>query len=79
MPIWRREHELARVFVHFIGMIITAIAITAILGRMSHHAVLTGWGDPVPMSVPTAFCLMLSGVGFFLVSRGEATHAGEVR
>lgn len=74
MPIWRREHELARVVVHYIGIIICAVAITVITGRLSHVSALSGWGDPVPMSFPTAGCLVLAGIGFFLVSRGEAAH-----
>ena len=74
MPIWRKEHELARVVVHYIGMIICAIAVTALLGRLANHPYVSGWGDPVPMSFPTAVCLTLAGCGFFLVSRGEAAH-----
>lgn len=76
MPIWRKEHELARVVVHFIGMIIFAIGTTALSGWITGHPALYQWGLTGQMSLPTAFCLCLAGIGFFLVSRGEARHGG---
>jgi len=76
MPIWRKEHETSRVMVHLFGIVIFAIAATALCGQISGRPVLYSWGFTGTMSLPTAFCLCLAGIGFFLVSRGEALHAG---
>lgn len=75
MPIWRREHELARVVVHYIGIIITAISTCALCGQLSHQQWLYQWGYTGTMALPTAFCLCLTGIALFLLSRGE-DHAG---
>lgn len=74
MPIWRKEHELARVVVHYIGISVTAVAVTSLCGIMSGHPVLYNWGSVGSMSLPTSFCFFLAGIGFYLVSRGEALH-----
>jgi polyferredoxin len=78
MPVWRKEHEFARVVVHFIGMIIFAIGLTAFSGHLSNNAPMISWGYVGAMAMPSAVVAMLSGVAFFLVSRGEASH-GEAR
>lgn len=74
MPIWRKEHELARVIVHYIGLVLVAIAVTAMAGWFADKPVMYQWGRPVGMALPTSFAFILAGIGFFLVSRGEATH-----
>jgi len=74
-PVWRKEHEVARVVVHFIGMIVFSIGMSAVCGQLAGRPALYEWGFAGQMSLPTAVCLCLSGIGFFLVSRGEAGHA----
>lgn len=76
MPVWRKEHEPARVTVHFVGMVITAISGTSICGQISGRANFATWGAQGAMSLPTAVCLVLAGIGFFLLSRGEDRRAG---
>ncbi len=73
-PIWRKEHELARTITHWIGMGIFAIGLTAFLGHLSGQASWYSWGRIGAMAMPSSFTAMLSGIGFFLVSRGEAPH-----
>jgi len=74
MPIWRKEHELARLIVHFIGMIVFGVGLTAICGQLSGQAGLYQWGHVGSMAVPTGICAILSGIGFFLISRGEDSN-----
>lgn len=76
MPVWRKEHELARVVVHFIGIILTSVSGSALCGHLSRQAYLYQWGYTGAMALPTATCMLLAGVGFFLVSRGEEPDAG---
>lgn len=77
MPVWRKEHELARVIVHYIGIIITSVSGSALCGQLGRRAYLYQWGYTGTMALPTALCLLLTGIGFFLVSRGEEPHAGD--
>lgn len=77
MPIWRKEHELARVIVHYIGIVGVVISGTALCGQLSHNIALYQWGHTGAMSLPTATICCLFGIGFFLVSRGEAPNAGD--
>jgi hypothetical protein len=76
MPIWRKEHEKSRVFVHYIGLVVAAVAVTALCGQLARIPLLFEWGHTGSMSLPTAICLLLCGIGFFIVSRGEATLIG---
>lgn len=76
MPIWRKEHEKSRVLVHYIGLIVTAIAVTALCGQFAHVPLFFEWGHVGSMSLPTATSLLLCGVGFFIVSRGEESSVG---
>jgi len=77
MPIWRKEHEVARVSVHFIGLIVTAISGAAFCGQIAHSPIMYQWGFYGTMSLPTALCLILTGVALFLLSRGEGHYGGE--
>lgn len=79
MPIWRREHELARVTVHYIGMLGTVISVLAVLGQFTNRPTLYSWGRFGAMSLPTAAVLTAFGIAFYLVSRGEATRDGDRR
>lgn len=78
MPIWRKEHELARVAVHFIGMIGFGIGLAAFCGQLSGQPVFYSWHHAGAMAFPTAMVTMFYGVGFFMVSRAEASD-GEGR
>lgn len=78
MPIWRREHELARVVIHYMGIVTTAISASTILGQVTNQPYLYAWGHYGAMSLPTGVVCTAFGVGFFMVSRGEAPNdAGE--
>lgn len=74
MPVWRREHELSRVMIHYMGIVTTAICVSAILGQVTNQPYLYAWGHYGAMSLPTATVCTSFGIGFFMVSRGEAPH-----
>jgi hypothetical protein len=76
MPIWRKEHEKSRVIVHYIGLIVAAIAVTALCGQLARMPLFFEWGHTGSMSLPTAVSLLLCGIGFWLVSRGEVSPIG---
>lgn len=76
MPIWRKEHELARVIVHYVGVLGTVACIMALIGQLTSRPALYSWGHFGAMSLPTAVVCTAYGIAVYLVSRGEATHAG---
>lgn len=68
MPIWRKEHELARVSVHWLGIIMCAISVALLCSTIGgERQFLERW-------FAVGILGTLSGVAFFLVSRGEAHH-----
>lgn len=76
MPVWRKEHELARVFVHYIGLLGAAISGMAVCGHITNRPELYQWNHSGIMALPTASVCFFYGVGMYLVSRREAIHAG---
>lgn len=79
MPIWRKEHEASRVSIHFFGMITFTISACALIGQYTHRPMMYGWGHSGEMSAPTAVCMLLNGIAWFLVSRGEVRRSGDDR
>jgi len=77
MPVWRKEHELSRTVVHYIGIISTVTCSVSLLGQIFNRPMLYSWGRYGAMSLPTACVCMAFGIGFFLVSRGETSRAGD--
>lgn len=71
MPVWRREHEGSRVFVHYISMLIVVIASLALLGQLARRPAMYSWTASGTMALPTAICLLFTGISLFLISRGE--------
>lgn len=77
MPTWRKEHEIARVSIHFFGMVTFVIAACALVGQYTHRPMMYGWGGSGQMSTPTAICMLLNGISWYLMSRGEARRGGD--
>lgn len=59
-------------------MIGFAVGLAAFCGQLAGQPILYTWHHIGAMALPTAFTTMFYGIGFFLVSRGEAPHGEEV-
>lgn len=57
---------LRRMTIHFVGILVSSIAIIAISGQLLDAPFLYDWGGHGGLSIPTAVCFLLIGIGFLI-------------